>query len=703
MPILPAEFWSRQIRATLEQYEEPLLRQVAARLIKPRNQWPREELIDRCVAAIENAPVIDRRLRELEAESRRLLAALGHSRQPRWGLGNLVELAFALGANDGLKPVFDLLEAGFLYPVLNGPIQSFQAWLGQAAGGSLSVLALPLAFQRSVGEDLGLSGQVQPVAAAGTTLEADGLEWPLRLAILWQQVVGAPLRRTQQGDFFKRDVERLEQDAVLNAPPAEGLIELPSLARLTVCLAEIEGILVSGDGELHAGEMPECWQSGLAPTVESLFAALPLLNQWDPMEGWRSPSTIGNPFPSAYLLTLLLLAGLPTDGWASIADLEAWIGEHHPYWKNEGVRPSRLQSWLPVFLLGLAQQLRIVQAARDAEGQWLVRLSATGRWLLALEDQPNVEAGFQQTLLVQPSLEIVAYRQGLTPSLIVKLTKFAQWKSLGAACILQLEAHSIYRALESGLTFEAVLQCLEQHGTRQTPPTVIESLRTWADKRERLTIYPSAALLEFNSPDEMNEALARGVPAVRLSDRLAVIADESAIDYRHFRLIGTRDYSLPPERCVEVGSDGVTLSVDIARSDLLLETELPRFAERIDRPGFNSRREYRLTPASLASAKATGMGLLTLEMWFQQRTGHPLSPAARLLLTGAEGPAPQLRRHLILHVSTHELADGIMQWPQTRELIEERMGPTALAVAECNVVELERRLQTLGMALSNGA
>src|SRR5262249_8346861 len=274
--------------------------------------------------------------------------------------------------------------------------------------------------------------------------------------------------------------------------------------------------------------------------------------------------------------------------------------------------------------------------------------------------------------------------------------------SLGAACILQLGPESIYRALESGLTFEAIVQCLEQHSTRATPPTVIESLRTWADKRDRITIYPAAALLEFNGPEELDEALARGVPAMRLSDRLAVIADEGGIDYRHFRLIGTRDYGLPPEKCVEVAADGVTLSIDVSRSDLLLETELPRFAERLEKPAANGRREYRLTPASLAAGKIAGASLATLEAWFQQRTGQPLSPAARLLLVASELPAPELRRHLVLHVATPELADGLVQWPETRILIAARMGPTALAIAEENATKLRFRLQALGMSLVNG-
>jgi hypothetical protein len=393
---------------------------------------------------------------------------------------------------------------------------------------------------------------------------------------------------------------------------------------------------------------------------------------------------------------------LPEDGWARPADIGTWLREHHPFWQGEDLRPSHLRDWLPAFLLGLSHQLRFLQAAKNASEETVVRLSPLGRYLMGLADPPALETGFKQTLLVQPNLEIVAYRQGLTPALVSKLSHFATWKSLGSACILQLQPESAYRALESGLTFEAILQTLGQHGTRAVPATVTESLRTWAQKRDRISVYPSAALLEFNSPEDLTEALGRGVPGVRLSDRLAVVASESAIDFRHFRLTGTRDYSLPPEKCVEVGADGVTLSIDLTRSDLLLETELQRFAERLDRATGAARREYRLTPGSLASGKAGGMSMTGLELWFRQRTGQPLSAAARLLLTGPELPPPELRRHLVLHVASADVAEGLLQWPETRELIQARMGPTALAVAEEDAEALRQKLRILGIELRNG-
>jgi hypothetical protein len=703
MPLLDPAFWTDHVRRTLGRYDEPLLRQVAAKLVRTRNQWPAEELIERCVATAANAAVIDRRLHDLAPACRRLLALLGHSRQPRWNLGNLVELLLALGVADGLGPVFPLLEAGLLFPDL-GPgvprLKRFEQWLGHASGAAPAVFTHPFIMNRALGEDLGLPECPGADRAVGGGQEADGLEWPLRLDVLWQLVVAGPFRRTQQGGFFKRDLDRLLQDPLLSAAPADSLAELPDAGLLAVALAAVEGLVRESEGELKAAELPGCWQEGLVPALESLWAALPRLEAWNALEGWRGAgATAGNPFPSAYLLALLLLGRLPRDGWARPAAVEQWILEHHPFWTDKDLRPSRRKCWLETFLLGLAYQLRLVQAARNAAGDWLVRLSPVGRWLLGLGELPARPPVYAQTLLVQPNLEIVAYRQGLTPGLIGRLGVFAAWKSLGAACTLQLQPDTVYRALESGLTFDTLVQTLERHGMRPTPPAVLASLRTWANKRDRISVYPSAALLEFGTTEELNEALARGLPAVRLSERLAVVASEAAIDFRHFRLTGTRDYGLPPERCIEVDGDGVTLTIDLARSDLLLETELQRFAEPLDQAAVNGRRQYRLTPSSLAAGRDSGLSVRALEDWFRQRSGQPLSAAARLLMTGAQAPPAELRRHLVLHVASPEVADGLQQWPGTRELIRVRLGPTALAVAEEDADELRIRLGRLGVSV----
>ena len=529
--------------------------------------------------------------------------------------------------------------------------------------------------------------------------EADGLEWPLRLSVLWQQVATTPLRRTQQGEFFKRDLERLGNDPLLNPPSAEGLPTPPDAGFLAVALAEATGIVREVDGELRAGTLPQRWEEGLLPTLESLFGALPLVQVWNPLDGWRHGETVGNPFPSACLLALLLLGRLPADGWALPDGIHDWLLQHHPYWAGQDLRPSRQRDWVASFLLGLCYQLRLVQVGRTAAGEWAGRLAPLGRWLLGLGEAPAAEAPYPKTLLVQPNLEIVAYRQGLTPGLIGRLARLATWQSLSSACTLQLGPESVYRALESGMSFESILQTLEQHGTRPTPAAVVDSLRTWSNKRERISIYPSAALVEFGTPEDLNAALARGFPGVRLSDRLAVVASESAIDYSLFRLTASRDYAAQPEQCVALGDDGVTLTVDLARSDLLLESELTRFAEPAGEATSNGRRRYRLTPASVAAARLAGLSIQALEGWFRQRVGQMVSPAALLLLNGSQEQPPTLRQHLVLHVATEELADGLMQWPATRPLIHERLGPTSLSIATEDLSPLRERLTQIGISL----
>ncbi len=703
-----AELLDEHLRQTLGCYDEALLRQVAQKLCRPRNQWPADELVERIRAGLANPVMLDRRLRELPAACRQLLGLIGYSRQPRWSVGSLVEMAVTLGHDDGLAPVVELLGAGLLLPELfpshvaaepppaRARVKGFETWLGAAAGRMPHVVAAPLAVRRALAGDLGLP-ECPVLADAGAggerAQEADGLEWPLRLATMHQRVLGAPLRRTQQGDFFKRDLERLGDDPILNTPP-DAPATLPEPARLAAAMALASGLLHERDNELTAGTFSPAWFGPEANLLAELWSALPLVRGWEPVAGGRSADAPGNPYPGAQLLAMALLTRLPADGWARPEAIEEWIAQRHPFWRDGTAPPPGVAT----FLLGVMYLLRLTQVCPGPAGSRLVRLSPTGRWVLGLAAEPPPQPAYPQTLLVQPNLEILAYRQGLTPPLIVALGRFATWKSLGAACTLQLEPQSVYRGLESGETFAGIVRTLERHGMKALPSAVLESLRTWSNKRERITVYPAAALFEFASADELTEAIARGLPAQRLTDRLAVVASEAEIEYRQFRLTGTRDYCQPPERCVDVEADGVTLDIDPVRSDLLLEMEVRRFAEPVAGAA-NGRRRYRLTPESLGAARDQGVTAAFLEHWFSQRTGVRLPPAARLLFSGADVPRPELRRQVVLHVASAEIADGLEQWPATRPLIQARLGPAALAVAEDDVAALTAQLAALGIGL----
>src|SRR5262249_46796618 len=137
------------------------LRQVSANLFKPRSQWPAEELIERCLASLDNAAVIDRRLQDLDAASRRALAFMAHSRQPRWRVGSVLELLPTLGSADGIHPIVALLESGLLYPhqltlrtaAGAGILKSFE---GLVQSDPVFVFAHPRVLARALGSELGL-------------------------------------------------------------------------------------------------------------------------------------------------------------------------------------------------------------------------------------------------------------------------------------------------------------------------------------------------------------------------------------------------------------------------------------------------------------------------------------------------------------------------------------------------------------------
>lgn len=737
------------LRSVLERYDTALLRHVADNLLRSRLQRARDDLIDKMVEAAGNAAVIDRRLQALDEPQRGLLALLGLGRRAQWELTTVLELLACLGATDGLAVVQGLFEAGLLYPELsNGraALRRFKDWL-TGAPAHYRIVAPAGITSRAASQAIGSKQPATAAHEAGFLLpsvascelsnasprEADGLEWFLRLGCLWQDIHQQPPRLTQQGAFFKKDHERLEAALLLTHPAADELHAVPQLGHALVSLGIACGLLERQEGQIIAGAFPESWQAGLLEAVTEFWSLLPAMHSWNAAEGWRGLSAGPPPYASANLLAMALLALLPGSAWVMPQAIGDWIAARHCFWPearavpgtparrtgpverdlHEGrgrstttsgtqSRPSGrthpLSDWAESFLLGIAYQFRLVQAAQDSGGRWLVRLAPLGRAVLGLGPPPRTPA-FPKTLLVQPNMEILAYRQGLTPGLIADLTRFASWQSLGPACTLRVEPETVYRGLEHGASLETIVRLLQQHGVREPPPGVLESLKTWANKRERLTVYGGATLLEFATAEDAQSALSRGLAGLRLADRLVLVTSAGDIDFRHFRLTATRDYALPPGQCVEVGADGVTLYVDPARSDLLLDSEIARFAEPAVNRNGTERRSFRLTPQSLARGRASGMTLWALEEWFRQRAGQPLSPAGALLFAGGEMPPLAVKRLLVLELPTAALADGLLQWPETRPLIQDRLGPRAVVVDEAHLDPLRAKVRELGLPL----
>ncbi len=157
-----------------------------------------------------------------------------------------------------------------------------------------------------------------------------------------------------------------------------------------------------------------------------------------------------------------------------------------------------------------------------------------------------------------------------------------------------------------------------------------------------------------------------------------------------------------------VEADGVTLVLDPARSDLLVEAELSRFADLVPAPQTEretavgaERRHFAVSATSLRRGMSRGMSAAQLVEWYTRRTGTEIPPAVRLLLAAKSSRIPPLKavRMLVINLPTAELLDGLLQHPATAPFLGRRLGATSVVVADEKLPALQKALKELGIEL----
>jgi hypothetical protein len=661
---------------------------------------------------------------------------------------SLAGLAHALGIL-GAEPtgsILKLLELGLLAiePSAElGPVDDFRAVLERGNPTRLRLRAHPAVINGVRTE----RPEVAPPKLAGPirqVRESDGLEPILRLGALWQRVGAEPLRQTHQGTLYKRDRDRLTEDPVLACSISDALKPLARLPELWLALARHVGLVErdpAGDRLLAASS--EFWTDNAVHLSHMIATGWMGLQSWQELEATTADTTTADTaLPFLRFGLLLLLSALGENEWAPLDDLAIQLTVRWPAWDRlsfaeqpdaslagarRGVAPSgrarsrvsiesvpRGQAVLETVLLGAAYPLGLVRAAEEeGTGRLVVQLTDRGRYVLAMGPTPPPPVTFEQFLFVQPNFEVIAYRQGLTPQIAGRLSRFAWWSQIGAALELKLTRESIVLGLDWGLTAEAILDILTRHSQRSLPPGITDAVKNWASRRERVTYYAAATLIEFGSSSERDLALAfwptseLAAPLV-VAERFLLVEDEKTVPFDRLRLISSRDYRRPPEICALVEPDGVTMALDPSRSDLLVEAELARFADLLppqhserDPAGAPERRQFIVTPASLRRGINRGMPAAQLVEWYSRRTGGEVPPAVRLLLAAKTSRVPALKacRTLVLKLPTVELLDGLVQHPATGPLLGWRMGPYFVEIADEKLAPLQKALKDLGIHL----
>ena len=570
--------------------------------------------------------------------------------------------------------------------------------------------------------------------------EPDGLEAVIRVAALWQRVGAEPLRQTQQGVLYKRDSDRIDLDPVLAAPIADSFVPLPDSPSLWLALARRVGLIeLDAGGERLLAADHEFW------TENEFHLPQMIATSWLALEDWyevKSEAPAGKEAESAaaYIRPALLLwlSTLAESEWVALDDLAGHLTALWPAWSrlslvgepDENSRPgplpasrgrsrarpetvprTRAVAMLEAILLGAAYPLGLIRTGEEASTKRrVVQLSALGRYVLAAGPTPPPRPAFDKFLFVQPNFEVIAYRQGLTSQLVGRLSRFAWWSQIGSALELKLSRESIVFGLDRGAKPKWMLETLTRHSQHPLSRGVVEAINNWAERRERVIFYTATTLIEFGNQTDRDRALELWppddeAPPVPVAERFLLVEDDRTVPYARLRLTSSRDYRRPPEVCVTVERDGVTLALDPARADLLVDAELAHFADPLASPesshAVSTGRRFQISGASLQRGLIGRMDTPHLKEWFLRRTGAEIPPSVQLLLSARSSRAARIKaaRMVVLTLQSPELLDGLRQHPATSAFLGERLGPKSVAIPEGQVVGLQNVLKELGITL----
>lgn len=149
------------------------------------------------------------------------------------------------------------------------------------------------------------------------------------------------------------------------------------------------------------------------------------------------------------------------------------------------------------------------------------------------------------------------------------------------------------------------------------------------------------------------------------------------------------DFTLPEPPPVELRRDGVLITPAGRRYERF---QISRIAELVGMPGraFGKETAYRLTPLSLARAKAQRISLERILEFLQTATERPLPAAFQKAIERSYNAGEQVRlaRVWLLRVKDPELLD----YPAIHALLQERLGPRMALVRDS---DRERLLELL--------
>ena len=361
--------------------------------------------------------------------------------------------------------------------------------------------------------------------------------------------------------------------------------------------------------------------------------------------------------------------------------------------------------WLKAALTTWLYYLGIVALGMDNGTPVSFRLTELGRSVLQGKPLSIGRARNEDRTawIVQPNLEILVYLEHVTPEQLVFLEQHAA--RVGAqqhTAQYRLSQETVYAALEKGSTLEGMLATLQTGSSAPLPQNVTVELREWAARRERITLYQRARLLEFpacagsqSSTAHRDAALEAGLRGAPVGERFVLLASAVPDPVAHPRGV---NYARPLSRCLTVTEDGMVtlLRPDV---DLIIAGELDLWAERRDAT------TWQLTATSVRAALRAGARVEEALNWLAARlTGDvPVPPLLRAALLAWAGVTVQthLAEVVILQCAQREVFDAIVNSPTLKPLLRGVLAPDLVLVDPAAVETLRAHLVWAGFDVAD--
>lgn len=387
-----------------------------------------------------------------------------------------------------------------------------------------------------------------------------------------------------------------------------------------------------------------------------------------------------------------------------------WLQQHHKGWRQAE------EVWIARAVTGPLFHLGLVALARDPGQQktdpTLFRLTPLGCTVLydsfrataktVAEALPLVVQD-KPCWVVQPNFDVVVYLDRASAARLAFIERIGARKpASGATALYHLTRDTIYTALESGIGPDTLLDTLSRGCEYPLPENIRQTLSDWAARREQLSVYLMADVLEFADQQTRDVALAKKAGSgVAVGERYVLLSGPQRKRGLSTRISRTVDYVSPPTRCLSVSEEGA-IHVTKQGGDLLVEGEMTAWAES----DATKSKHWYITRHSVERALKTGWTADSIIANLKQRVQRDLPPLLLIAIRAWAGvrtlpTAVAVATDLVLQVADLEVARAIAGSPLLQPYVRKRIGRQTFLVKSETVDVFCGKLAEFGLQVGS--